>query len=295
MAGEPDQPVLTVEIGAGDYRLVAAPDLGGSILRFDWRGEPIMRPVPDPSSLPSILDAACFPLVPFSNRIAHGEFSTGERSIRLRPNFPGSDHPHPLHGFGWLAPWTVMRHDPHELVMEHRHPAGEWPWSYRAEQRFVLDADGLTMGLAVTNQGDGPMPLGLGFHPYFVRDESTRYRGLHRGEWRNDAECIPLSHDEREAPRDWWEGSPVGRRSVDTVYTGRAGSLEIVWPERLIRLALDCSDLLAHTVLYTPAGEDFFCVEPVTNETDAFNRGRLDLLAPGAARGVQVRLSCSPL
>lgn len=295
MAGEPDQPVLTLEIGAGDYRLVAAPGRGGSILRFDWRGQPVLRPAPDPSSLLSILDAACFPLVPFSNRIAHGRFAVDGREIRLRPNFPGSDHPHPLHGFGWLKAWDVTRHDPRELVMAHDHPAGEWPWSYCAEQRLALDDDGLTMTMAVTNDGDTPMPLGLGFHPYFPRDAQTRYRGLHRGEWRNDTGCIPVSHDERATVRDWWEGAPVGARPVDTVYTGREGALEIVWPERSMRLVLDCSDALVHTVVYSPAGRDFFCVEPVTNETDAFNRGKLDLLGPGETRSVSLRLTSSSL
>lgn len=291
MAGEPDQPVLTVEIGAGDYRLVAAPDRGGSILRFDWRGQPVLRP----ATGPSILDTACFPLAPFSNRIAHGRFVVDGREVRLRPNFPGSDHPHPLHGFGWLAHWRVIRHEPAELVMEHIHPAGEWPWSYRAEQRLALGPAGLMMILAATNLSETPMPLGLGFHPYFPRDARTRYTGLHRGEWHNDADCIPLTHEERDTPRDWWEGAPVGTRAVDTVYTGREGPLEIAWPDRGTRVTLACSDALSHTAVYSPAGEDFFCVEPVTHQTDAFNRGQLDLLAPGETRSIRVGMTSNPL
>lgn len=287
MAGEPDQPVLTVEIGAGDYRLVAAPDRGGSILRFDWRGQPVLRP----AAGPSILDVACFPLVPFSNRIAHGRFVVSGRQVRLRPNFPGADHSHPLHGFGWLAPWTVIRHEPGETVMDHLHQAGEWPWSYRAEQRLTLDEGGLAMSLEVTNRSDVPMPLGLGFHPYFPCDEATFYHGLHRGEWCNDAERLPVSHDRRKAPRDWWNAFPVGTRAADTVYTGRQGPLEITWARRGIGLTVECSDLSAHTVVYAPHGQGFFCVEPVTNETDAFNRGKLDLLAPGATRGVHLRMT----
>lgn len=295
MAGEPDQPILTVEIGAGDYRLVAAPDRGGSILRFDWRGQPVLRPAADPSSLLSILDVACFPLVPFSNRIAHGRFVVAGQEVRLRPNFPGSNHPHPLHGFGWLAPWTVVRHEAHELVMEHLHDADEWPWAYRARQRLAVNEEGLVMRLAVVNEDNRPMPLGLGFHPYFPRAEGTVYRGLHRGEWRNDADCIPVRHDRREAPRDWWDGAPIASRSVDTLYTGREGALEIVWPEDARRLTIACSDNLAHTVIYSPASEDFFCVEPVTNETDAFNREEFAFLAPGDTREVVVRLISSEL
>lgn len=280
-----------MEIGAGDYRLVAAPERGGSILRFDWRGQAVMRP----AAGPSILDVACFPLVPFSNRIAHGRFQAAGREVRLGPNFPGSDHPHPLHGFGWLARWSVLRHEAAELVMEHRYEAAEWPWPYLARQHFTLSDEGLAMSLAVVNQSDEPMPLGLGFHPYFPRGASTVYRGLHCGEWHNDADCIPVCHDSRSGPRDWWEGRAVAARAVDTVYTGREGALEIVWPERGIGLTIDCSDALVNTVIYSPRGEDFFCVEPVTNETDAFNRGQLDLLAPGTQRSVQLRLCCNQL
>lgn len=276
-----------MEIGAGDYRVVAAPDLGGSILRFDWRGEPLLRP----SAGRSILDVACFPLVPFSNRIAGGHFVVDGREVRLRPNFPGTDHPHPLHGFGWLAPWAMTAHGPAELAMTQVHSPGEWPWAYRAEQRLSLDAHGLVLGLEVTNLGDRPMPLGLGFHPYFPRNDATIYTGLHRGEWRNDAACLPLSLDERDVPRDWWDGAPVAARAMDTVYMHRQGDLAIHWPDRDLQLTLTCSEALAHTVVFAPPGEDFFCVEPVTHATNAFNRGTFDLLSPGASRTVHLRFT----
>lgn len=276
-----------MEIAAGDYRLVAAPERGGAILRFDWRGAPVLRP----AAGPSILDVACFPLVPFSNRIAHGCFAVDGRAVRLRPNFPGSDQPHPLHGFGWLTAWQVAAHEPAALVMTHDHAPGDWPWAYRAEQRLVLDELGLAMTLTVASLSDRPMPIGLGFHPYFPRDERTRYQGLHRGEWRNDAEGIPVSQDRRAAARDWWSGEPVGSRTVDTVYTDRQGPLTIDWPERGRRLRLECCDALAHTAVYVPGVESFFCVEPVTHETDAFNRGEPDLIAPGQTRSVHLRLT----
>jgi aldose 1-epimerase len=88
-----------LELAAGDYRLVLQPEIGGSVAGFHWRDEPVFRP----ACGPSVLDAACFPLAPFSNRIAHGRFRFGGREVALAPNFPDSDHPHPLHGFGWLA------------------------------------------------------------------------------------------------------------------------------------------------------------------------------------------------
>lgn len=275
-------------LSAGDYRLELAPEKGGAVLRFDWRGMPLFRPVCGPS----ILDTACFPLVPFSNRIAFGRFVAEDREVALAPNFPGSDHPHCLHGFGWLSAWEVVEAGEAAAVLRHRHPGGEWPWPYVAEQRFELDETGLTMMLSVTNGADTAMPAGLGFHPYFPRDADTIYHGLHRGEWHNSADGLPERLDLRDGARDWWEGAPVGSRAVDTLYTHREGALRIVWPSRGMALEMTASPSLRHSVVYSPAGMDFFCVEPVTHMTDAVNRADddMDWLPPGATLSAWVRL-----
>ena len=283
-----------IELAAGDYRLVLEPARGGSIARFDWRGEPLLRP----TGGPSIFDTACFPLVPFSNRIAHGRFRCGGREVVLAPNFPGSDNLHPLHGFGWLAAWAVVTHSAESAVLRHLHAAGEWPWNYAAEQSFTLDEGGLSHELSLTNLGDTPMPAGLGFHPYFPRNGETLYCGMHHGQWRTSADGLPLVLDSRGAAIDWWGGQPVGSRLVDTLYTGREGPLAVLWPERGIALEIAPSDNLGCTVVYTPPGADYFCVEPVSHMTDAINRpdggDAMPMLGPGDTLSAAVRYSLTP-
>ncbi len=270
-----------IELAAGDYRLVLDPGRGGSVARFDWRGEPLFRP----TCGPSILDTACFPLVPFSNRIADGRFEADGSVVRISPNMPGSDHPHPLHGFGWLAPWDVIENDGASAVMVHRYPGGEWPWPYQATQRVSLSEAGLSMTIGVRNDGPTPMPAGVGFHPYLPRNAVTLYRGAHRGEWRNSPDGIPAALDERPEAIDWWQGAPVGARTVDTLYTDRSGGLRIAWPDRGMALEIQPSPGLPHTVVYAPAGADFVCIEPVSHMTDAVNRPGQDTglrwLGPG--------------
>lgn len=267
-----------------------APERGGSILAFEWRGQPLMRPTHGAG----ILDVACFPLVPFSNRIAGGRFGWGGREIALEPNFPEVDPCNPIHGFGWLSAWDVLNIGDGELRLEHRHAASAWPWSYRAELVYALDAQGLRAQLFLTNQSAEPMPAGLGFHPYFPRAGTTRYHGLHRGELRSDASAMPLELDLKEGPKDWWQGAAVGSRSVDTVYTGREGALEVFWPERDLALRISPSDNLSDTCVYVPEGEDWFCVEPVSHMTDALNRpdapAPMASLAPEETLAVEMRL-----
>ncbi len=52
-----------------------------------------------------VLDMACFPLVPYVNRIRGGRFSFRGREVVLKPNMAGDISP--LHGQGWLAAWSV--------------------------------------------------------------------------------------------------------------------------------------------------------------------------------------------
>ncbi|SEN36841.1 aldose 1-epimerase [Sphingomonas gellani] len=279
-----DEVVLT----AGKYRLTVAPARGGSVDAFQWAGQALLRA----TCGPSILDTACFPLVPFSNRIAQGRFYAGTEAIRLAPNFPGEDHPHTLHGFGWLAAWEVRERSEHHTLLRHRHEAGEWPWRYVAEQRFDLSVDGLRQGLSVTNLSDTAMPAGLGFHPYFPRNDQTLYHALHLGEWRTADDGLPERLERFDAPTDGWDGRPVASRNVDTVFAGRSGALVIAWPDRDLTLTISPSDALSSTVVYVPAGRDFFCVEPVSHFTDAINmrggEGEMRWLSPGETMSVTV-------
>ena len=133
--------------GAGRYRLTAgqlvldlAPAVGGSIAGFSLGdggdSRLILRRCPDP--LAKVLDASCFPLVPYVNRIRGGRFDFRGRAIELAPNMPGD--PSPLHGQGWLNPWSVESATDHRAELRFVHESGEWPWRYEARQVFDLDA-----------------------------------------------------------------------------------------------------------------------------------------------------------
>src|SRR5690349_4888172 len=110
-----------------------APEIGGSVARFDavQRGGlfPLFRPASPGSH--SVLDMACFPVVPFANRIRGGAFRFRGRTITLTPNMKGERLP--LHGQGWLHPWRVARTNASKAELVYEHAAGEWPWHYEAE------------------------------------------------------------------------------------------------------------------------------------------------------------------
>lgn len=135
------------------------PALGGAISRYasrvgdrtiDWL-RPARANIADPEM------AACFPLVPFSNRVRQGRFLFRGREVVMP--LAGQPGPHAEHGFGWRHPWEVVRRAPDRAVLEYRHAAGAWPFPFRARQLFHLGASVLAITLEVANVGAQAMPV----------------------------------------------------------------------------------------------------------------------------------------
>jgi hypothetical protein len=82
--------------------------------------------------------------------------------------------------------------------------------------------------------------------------------------------------DERDQPRDWWLGAPMGSKPVDAVYTGREGPIHMTWPDPGIGLMMTCSPNSPLASVFTPTGRDWFCVEPVSRNTNALNMDQTD-------------------
>ena len=288
---------------AGDSILEVVPELGGTIARYagSLAGQPMewLRPADqdglgqcDPEA------ASCFPLVPFSNRVRDGRFTFDGTEAYVAPA-PG---PHAEHGHGWRRPWSVIdrRSDRLSIALEFR-DAG-WPFPYDARQTFQLGERGLSVEIALTNRSDTDMPAGIGLHPYFPRTPCSRLKARVDAIWQTDAEVMPtrLAPPAKEAdPND---GIALDRMPLDNCFTGWSGEATIEWPERAARLRMTADAPLRHLVLYSPPGEPYFCAEPVSHCTDAFNlaaAGRVDTgtirLAPGATVSATVTFQPSPM
>lgn len=283
-----------IRLAAGDLAVDLAPEVGGSIARFGLdlsQGcQPLMRPASE--SYDDALDAACFPLVPFCNRVRDGRFSFAGREVRLSPNLPPQKHP--LHGQGWRNRWAVGDAREREAELVYRHPPGEWPWSYEARQRFELDADGLNVRLSVRNLADGPMPAGLGLHPYFHCDPETVLDTRVDTAWTVDREVMPVAAVPAEG-RYGLEGRRICGQGLDNGFEGWSGEARILW--RRIQTGLDIRSADAGFFqVYSPQEGGLFVAEPVTHRNAALNlpepqwaQAGLRVLAPGQEFAMSAR------
>ena len=258
---------MDVTIERNGFRLILLPGLGGSIRSFTWRGRDILFPAPAPPPS-SPLETAGFPLFPFSGRIDHGRFPWNGRDIRLTPNFP--PEPHTIHGQAWLGEWSVEEIDAHSAHLTYHHEAGQWPWTYRAGQRFELHESGMKLRLELTNLSENAMPAGLGWHPYFPRGDAQLSAQV-SGIWVADTGMIPDRVAPLGAGSDIRALYPVSDLDLDNAFTATPANAEIAWPSHGLRMTIESSPELNHLVVYTPPGRDFFCVEPVSHAPNAVN------------------------
>lgn len=280
-----------IELAAGGWRARLRPKIGGSIATLSYDGMPILRTMADQADHP--LQAGCFPLVPFANRIAAGRFSFGGQRVQIAPNLQGERHP--LHGFGWLAKWQRVRHDASSALLEHAFAgSAEWPWPYIAHQHIALDDQGLTVRLMVRNTGDQPAPMGLGLHPYFRRTRNTRLTFLADAMLGIDDNClVDGSRLPAETLARWGDGAALPDVLVDHCVAQWQGTATVA--DEYGRIAIKGFGT-PHCHVYAPPGGEELCIEPVSHTPDALNRSpeELIVLPPGCAAGVAMRIEAAP-
>jgi aldose 1-epimerase len=277
-----------IELTDGEARLILAPDVGGGVARLTWRGMEIFRPATARSlTANDALGLGSFPLVPFAGRISEGRFRLAGREVRLPPNLPGETDA--IHGQGWRNAWQVAAREQATAALVFDHPAGAWPWDYRAKQTFTLTSNALVQRLSVTNTSLDPMPAGLGVHPYFPRDDETRLRAEVGGV------IVSARDPPAPLPPAWdWRGEGLVTEFVDNQFVGWTGAARIVWPRRNLTVAITCDPATPYLVIYAPGGRDHLCVEPVSHRLDAVNRSPggsddgMALLEPGQTSSMTV-------
>ena len=241
------------------------PEFGGSVRAFTASGINILRPSGAMTSERwDTRESAAFPMLPFIGRITNGRFTVGDKSVQLPANM--APEPHAIHGFGWQRAWTVLNATTSQAILEHTYHEADWPWPYRAQQIFKLTKHGLTVTLSVQNQGETPMPAGLGWHPYFP-SHATRLQAPVTQSW-TGLNQLPertalTSHTDLRLAR------PVHSLDLDTAFDCKQSPISIETDQHTLTLTSD--PIFSKLTVYHPDDADFFCVEPISHAPDAIN------------------------
>jgi aldose 1-epimerase len=290
--------VLTLE--SGNQRVRLLPALGGAVASWDYRlgasWTPLLRAWDGVSD--DRYTMACFPLLPWSNRITEGGFMHRGRHYPVLQNRAGE--PYPIHGDGWLQAWSVGAQSAAGVTLTLLSDQFDGnPYTYRAEQTVTLRDDGIDIDLQVTHLGPEPLPYGLGLHPYFERNAATRLQSAAAGVWLSGADPIPTGHTAYLPPTwDYNRPAPLAGPLIDNCFDGWDGAAQVSYPDRGLRIDMIAPDNPGYSLLYRPPQFPYFCIEPITHPIDAFHMpGRPGLveLSEGQQFGLRTRFRVSRL
>jgi len=269
-------------------------------------------------------------LLPFANRIRgklspDGKTITADvagKSVTLPANWssgkPGAEK-HAIHGLIRRAQFEDVRWKNGMLksnasgVLHAGNFDGHWLSSTDVKVETTLGYDAFEMTVTATNSGHDPLPMGIGWHPYFILPGNDRQQvklhipGQTRAMMNNYDDTFTTGQRTPVKGSDY-DFSMMGGRALDDQYlddnfsdltyaaNGRTVS-EIIDPGAKYGLRLiTLSPRIKSIQVYAPTGKNFVAIEPQFNLPDPYNKswGSVDtgmvLLQPGQSVSWRVRL-----
>ncbi|WP_205758574.1 hypothetical protein [Qingshengfaniella alkalisoli] len=235
--------------------------------------------------------AGAFPLFPFHNKLQSATFNLEGRQIRLKPNM--TDGTTVMHGPAHRRAWHVSDNTEQHIELALDYKADQdWPFDFRATQRFELCRNQLTIALRLTNTGKVVMPGGIGWHPYFRASESGQISLDAERQWDpfTANRSFKLARGNDVAP------SPILELGRTHHYSGWKQATASIGDGA--RIAIEGHDALSYFAALHK--EVYLCLEPVSHLAGAFsdidgpfsNNG-LRLLVPGESCSGTAILSVS--
>lgn len=245
-------------------------------------------------------------LAPWANRLDQAAFYANGKKYTLNPalgNYRSDGNQKPIHGLVVYAPeWKVMDVRSGDAAAEvtsrlefWRYPdyMAQFPFAHTIDMTYRLQDGVLEVKTAIENHATQPMPVSIGYHPYFrlhdaPRDQWTVALPV-REQYLMDPALVPTG--QTKAPEF---ASPVKLEGVqlDNGFTGLArgesGRAEFSVQGVKEKISVLYGPKYSVAIVYAPKGRDFICFEPMSGPTNAFNLAHagaykdLQTIAPGA-------------
>lgn len=245
-------------------------------------------------------------LGPWANRLSEdGFYANGKRYALDRglKNIRSDAHNQPIHGLlAYAREWkvsSVTADDGRAMAVSRlefwRYPdyMAQFPFAHTIEMTYRL-ADGvLEVQTTIENHAIEPMPLSVGYHPYFRVHDAPRDAWTVQLPVREQVVLSPQLIPTGETKAASYN-NPLSLAGValDDVFTGlvrgESGRAEFSVTGGKQKVSVLYGPKYPIAVVYAPPGRDFICFEPMTGPTDAFNLHKagkwkeLQTVAPGS-------------
>ncbi len=277
--------VWELRCGGASARLV--PGAGGRVsalrlCRANGNAVDVLHPYPEDFFDPiRWAKGGIYPLIPYSNRIAHAQLQVAGHAVALAPH-PDS-LPHSLHGNAHAQAWQIVPENATSATMTLDCPASAaWPWHYAASMRVQLAETELRITMTLRNSDSRVMPAGIGLHPYLRHEPGALVGYRATTVWPPTAEFLPgaprpplpeeLYAPAHALPPDGLTHYLGGWDGVVT--TDLPGALSGNLPDSQTdgaQLQITADAVFGHLVVHRPDNLAYLCLEPVSHVANGFN------------------------
>jgi aldose 1-epimerase len=304
-AGDRSGTVYVLADDEGTCRAEVWPFLGFNCLRWQVRSPDdswgdLLYAAPDWESNPIPTRSGHPVLFPFPNRLRDGRFTFGGETYQLPLNEATGKHA--IHGFTPRNPWRVVGTDTGaesasitgqlQLSRDLPDARGFWPADFVLTLTYRLTRGALRVEAVVENPDVGPLPFGLGYHPYFCiptaagtpADEMVLAA---HADFMWEAEGGIPTGRRLPVPADLELGSrrPVGQTQLDTLFGGLANNrcgfiaadshpwfvAHLAHRNAPGRLTVEAAPAFRELLLFIPPHRKAIAIEPYTCTSDAPN------------------------
>ncbi len=228
-------------------------------------------------------------LAPWANRLDQDAFWADGRKYILNPelgNLRRDQNQHPIHGLlAFSSDWEVaeVRSDDRHAEATSRlefwkHPdlMAQFPFAHTIEMTYSLADGALEVRTRVRNLSVLPMPVAVGYHPYFTLHDAPRDAWKVHLAAREHLVLSPqLIPTGETRPAKFADPMPLAGTQLDDVFTGLVrdaqGRAEFWVQAKSEKISVIYGPKYTVAVAYAPPGRNFICFEPMSAITNAFN------------------------
>lgn len=295
--------IIRLSDAAHGMEVSIVPSIGNNAYDLRVNGKPIVMAPPPFAEWKQKKSQAGIPfLAPWANRLdGDAYWANGKRYLvdpgaaEIRRDLDGQ----PIHGLllfaaGWqvaaLQADSQAAHVTSRLEFW-RHPEwmAQFPFAHSIEMTHRLAGGILEVRTAIENHSTDPMPLVVGFHPWYQIPETPRDRwSVHlpvREHYTLSPKVIPTGET---TPVDLPDPTPLAGRQVDDVFGGVDANSEFWLEADGRRVSVRFGPKFPIAIVYAPQTREVVCFEPMTGLTNGFNLGHegvfknLQSIPPGA-------------
>jgi aldose 1-epimerase len=240
-------------------------------------------------------------LAPWANRLDQPAFYANGKKYTLNPdlgNFRFDSNHLPIHGLlSFTTLWEVVeaKADAKSARVTSRlefwkYPElmAQFPFAHSLEMTYRLADGQLEVTTVLHNLSTEPMPVSIGFHPYFqIHDAPRDTWQVHLAASQHVVLSKQLTPTGETKPMEYPDPMPLAGAQLDDVFTGLPANAEFWVQGKQERITVRYGAKYPVAVAFAPKGRDFICFEPMAALTNGMNLAHegkykdLQSIAPG--------------